>query len=140
VFIRFDTANGTIQFGHVVIVKADMTVSDLQTVGVTFTHDFDMKTGWVLRKAAPLLLDGKSVNWSFSFKDEKLRSLNFAINAEAEHDFNALREMHDSFLLKELGSPDEKGGHYTVYRYPWGEISSGVDARSGSSQIVARWS
>lgn len=138
-FIRFDAANGTIQFGQLAIVKADMTVSDLQAAGVTFTHDFDMKTGWILRKAVPLLLDGKSVNWSFSFKDERLRSLNFAISAEAEHDLSLLREKHDSFLSKELGPPDEKGLHYTVYRYPWGEISSGVDVRNGSSQIVARW-
>jgi hypothetical protein len=139
VFIKFDTANGTIQFGQLAIVKADMTASELQAIGVRFTHDFDMKTGWILRKAAPLLLDGESVNWSFSFKSEKLQSLSFAISAEADQDLNVLREKHDSFLSKELGPPDEKGAHYTIYRYPWGEISSGVDVRNGSSQIVARW-
>jgi hypothetical protein len=139
VFICFDAINGAIQFGKLVVVKSDMTASDLKEVGVSFTHDYDMKTGWILRKAAPLLLDGKSVNWSFSFKDEKLRSLNFAINAEAQLDLNLLRGRHDAFLFKELGPPVEKGPYYTVYRYPWGEISSGVDVRNGSSQIVAKW-
>jgi hypothetical protein len=139
VFINFDTANGLVQFGERTIVRAGMTVSDLKNVGVTFIRDFDMKTGWVLRQAAPLMLDGKRVTWSFSFKDERLEVVRFAISHELERNIDLVREKHDAFLFAELGPADEESTYYTVYRYQWGEISSGVDVRNGSSSISVRW-
>ena len=138
-FINFDTTNGIVQFGERAIVRAAMTVSDPQIAGVTFTRDFDMKTGWILRQAGPLMLDGKRVTWSFNFKNERLEAVRFAISHELERNLDVVRQKHDAFLLAELGPPDERSTYYTVYRYPWGEISSGVDVRNGSSSMSVRW-
>ena len=138
-FIIFDTTKAIAQFGERTIVRAGMTVSDLSNAGVNFIRDFDMKTGWILRQAAPLMLDGKRVTWSFNFKDERLEVVKFAISHELERNTDVVREQHDAFLFAELGPADEKSAHYTVYRYRWGKISSGVDVRNGSSSISVRW-
>jgi hypothetical protein len=44
----------------------------------------------------------------------------------------ALKQTHDQILVGILGQPP--------YRYPWGEVSSTYDPRSGSASISVRYS
>jgi hypothetical protein len=140
VLIRFDTTSGLVDVGSHRTVRSDMTVEDVQNMGVIFTRIFDMKTGWILRSAAPLLIEGFSRGWSFNFYEDRLKALNLVIGADATHDQALLREKHNDLVVKQLGEPTEKKGDWIIYRYPWGEIGSGTDFKNGFSKIVVRWS
>jgi hypothetical protein len=140
VLIRFNTTTGLVEIGSRRTVRSDMTVEDIQNLDVTFTQAFDRKTGWILRSAAPILIDGVSVGWSFNFYEDHLKALNLVIGADATLDQALLREKHNELVVKQLGEPTEKKGDWIIYRYPWGEIGSGTDFKNGFSTIVVRWS
>ncbi|WP_188795310.1 hypothetical protein [Dyella nitratireducens] len=138
--VRFDISHGLVRIGAHIVAMADMSAVDLEKHGVTFIRDFDMQNGWLLKQASPLFLDGKRITLLFKFNDQSLKVVSFSISHELEQNLEVVRKSHDKFLSNELGPPNEVKSHCTIYRYPWGEISSEVDVRNESCSIVVRWS
>lgn len=135
----FNTANGTFNLDTKLTFLAGMTLGDVKQKGVKFVREFDMKTGWVFCTAGPYDVSGHGIYLSLGFEGDKLQRVGLSFISKIGDDVKDLREKHDRFLLQELGKPSEKNDYRTLYRFPWGEITSEFDPRGGSSQILIRW-
>lgn len=77
--------------------------------------------GKLLRISLSISPDGKPPSW----------------NDWSEETEQKLRAEHDKWLFKMLGKPHRFGSHgEVIYEYKWGEVFSGYDPRSASSELV----
>ncbi|MFK2891249.1 hypothetical protein [Dyella flagellata] len=104
----FDITHGAVSFNSKLIFLAGMTLHDVESSGVTFNREFDMKTGWVFRTARPYEMAGHTAHLSLGFEHDKLQTVAFAFADEVGDDLHALHEKHGRFVLKALGQLFEK--------------------------------
>lgn len=135
----FDITNGAVSLDSKLTFLTGMTLQDVELQGVKFVREIDMKTGWVFRTAGPYAISGQDAYLSLGFENDKLQRIAFSFASEEGDDPRRLHEKHDRLLSRELGRPSEKDERNTIYRYPWGEITSEIDPRGGSCQILVRW-
>jgi|GEM_PF-1807925 len=57
----------------------------------------------------------------------------------SNHNVRKKREIHDEWLLKNLGAPSEKTPTSLIFRKEWGEVTSYTDMKSGEVRISIRY-
>lgn len=134
----FDTKNGEVYVDHIVL-RRNSTVKELMSAGLLFNCEIDMKTGWVFRATGPHLLSGRDANLALGFLGEILKKASFAFIEKMVMNLEDLHKMHNQVLFQELGIPDIQNDRQIIYRFPWGEITSEIDTRGGSCNIVISW-
>lgn len=135
----FDTTSGAISLLPGLAFRAGMTLRDVEQKGVVFVREIDMKTGWVFRTTGSYNVSDHVIHLSLGFESDKLKRVSFSFVSKPDEDIRSVRQEHDRFLFQELGEPSGKNDHQTIYRFPWGEITSEIDPRGGFSQILVSW-
>ena len=116
------------------VFRLGMTLHDIREQGISFVRETDMKTGWITRTADYHIIKGHTIYPSLGFKNDILERISFSFTDE-QVELPALRDMHDRFLVQELGQPTSRNTQTTSYTFPLGGISSDIDPRGGTAQI-----
>jgi hypothetical protein len=134
-----DINNGNFHVGEHFVLHANLKFQELVTAGMVFDHEFNMKTGWVFRTTGPHLLRGHEANLSLGFLNDEIKRVNFAFIEKKGMELKDLLDIHNRFLLQELGKPNSQSGDRVCYQFSWGAIESGIDPRGGACDIVLSW-
>ncbi len=135
----FDTNNGDVFVGEHIVLRKKMTRKELVKMGLIFSRETDVGTGWVYSATGPHLMSGRLANLALGFKDGTLENVSFAFADKTITNVDDKHKMQDQVLIQELGVPDSRNEWYMTYRFPWGDIESGLDPRGGSCDIMISW-
>jgi hypothetical protein len=131
----FDTVTGIVRLGNVTLYR-DMTPQDLSSAGVIIDRVIDMKTGWAFRTTGPYSVLDRKVYVSLEFKADLLKRIGLSFCDKRDASIQTLFAEHTAFLENQLGPPNRRTNTDVIYDFGWGSISSGLDLRGGSSQIL----
>jgi hypothetical protein len=134
-----DTNNGNFYVGEHFVLHANLLFQKLVATGMVFSHEFNMKTGWVFRTTGPHLVCGQEANLSLGFINDELRRINFSFVQIKGMELKELLKAHNQFLLQELGRPNFECSDGVSYQFAWGAVESSIDPRGGSCDIVISW-
>lgn len=110
-----------------------------------------MRTGWMHIDPGPQAVDGLTFGVSLAFEGERLDGYSIWMadarfgtswDDGSEEKQLARRDAHDTWLTAALGPGARRPGPTgpeLSYTFPWGEVWSTFDARSGSSTIGVRF-
>jgi hypothetical protein len=137
----FDTAQGALKLDNDAVIHGGISAGQINTLGLTFLRNFDMKKGWTLHSTDYLPFAGHRTYFSFSLHNDALKIMSFAFDDKAYFNVLALQFAHRQFLEQELGPPPvvEKEGLIVSYPYDWGAIAATYDPHNDSSQISISW-
>ena len=134
----FNTKTGSILLGNVTF-SAGMRLEELLESGVVIDRVLDMKTGWVFRTTGPYDIADRKVYVSLEFLRNSLKRVGFSFCDGPPLKPEARFPEHTEFLERELGQPDRRTSEDVIYDFAWGTISSGLDLRGSSAQVLCAW-
>lgn len=134
-----DIESGSMLIDESIVLHDRLKLREALDAGIVFEREVDVRTGWVYRGTGLHTLRGRKAMLLLGFQRDELRNISFSLVVNSEVSSTNLLELHRQFLLAELGPPEIAAAGAVHYQFPWGDIDSSIDIRSGGCDILLSW-